>query len=43
MSLIASTPQTSVLEDITASVDNVEPTDITDEPESSLSRVMTGW
>ena len=34
MSLIASIPQTSVLKDITASIDNAEPIDITDEPES---------
>ena len=34
MSLIASIPQTSALEDIRASIDNAEPIDVTDEPES---------
>ena len=33
MSLIPSIPQTSVLEDITASIDNAESIDVTDEPE----------
>lgn len=42
MSLNASTSQTSVLGDITASVDNTEPIDISDEPEHVKKQLMGG-